>query len=103
MSTYDRKVLAFTFHKICARSWWVLVPVLSIAFYLQAAHNRSAAWNDLSSRTQQMEMEKLLASQHHEDLMIRLQSESDPAWIEMTLMKELGVVPEGWVKVHFQK
>lgn len=92
------------FSSLHIRSWWVLVfTTLSLAFYFQAAHSRTTAISDLSSRMKEMENAKLLTSEQNEALAIRLQSESDPAWIEMTLMKELGVVPEGWVKVHFQK
>jgi hypothetical protein len=50
---------------------------------------------------QELQKERLLALNERDDLMLRLQSESDPAWIEMMLMKELGVVPEGWVKIRF--
>ena len=88
----------------CIRSWWAIVfTTLTVAFYFQAAHSRSAIFSDLSARLQEMEKEKLLASQEQEELSLQLQSETDPAWIEMVLMKELGVVPEGWTKVQFTK
>ena len=60
-------------------------------------------FSDLTLRMQEMEKEKVAVSQEREDLALQLQSETDPAWIEMLLMKELGVVPEGWTKVHFTK
>lgn len=89
---------------ICIRSWWALVfSTLSIAFYFQAAHGRSMIFSDLTLRMQEMEKEKVAVSQEREDLALQLQSETDPAWIEMLLMKDLGVVPEGWTKVHFTK
>ena len=88
----------------CIRSWWVIVfSTLSIAFYFQAAHGRTTIFSDLSLRMQEMESDKLALSQEQDDLDLQLQSETDPAWIEMLLMKELGVVPEGWTKVHFTK
>jgi hypothetical protein len=86
------------------RSWWVFVfSTLSIAFYFQAAHGRTTIFSDMSQRMREMEREKLALSQDQEDLALQLQSETDPAWVEMLLMKELGVVPEGWTKVHFTK
>jgi len=92
------------FRKFCIRSWWTIVfSTLTIAFYFQAAHSRSTIFSDLNVRMQEMEKEKLLASQEQEELSLQLQSETDPAWIEMVLMKELGVVPEGWTKVQFTK
>lgn len=36
-----------------------------------------------------------------EDLALQIRSQQDPAWVEMVLLRELGVVPEGWLKVHF--
>lgn len=33
----------------------------------------------------------------------RVNSQSDPAWIEITLIKGLGLVPEGYQKVLFLK
>ena len=88
----------------CIRSWWAIVfSTLSIAFYFQAAHGRTTIFSDLSLRMQEMESDKLALSQEQDDLDLQLQSETDPAWIEMLLMKELGVVPEGWTKVHFTK
>ena len=88
----------------CIRSWWAIVfSTLCIAFYFQASHNHLNALSDLSARRQDMEKEKLIAAQENDDLSLRLQSEADPAWIELVLMKELGVVPEGWTKVHFKR
>jgi hypothetical protein len=88
----------------CIRSWWAIVfSTLSIAFYFQAAHGRSTIFSDLNVRMQEMEKEKLVVSQEQDDLLLQLQSETDPAWVEMMLMKELGVVPEGWTKVQFTK
>ena len=89
---------------VIIRSWWVIVfCTLCSAVYFQAALGRNAIHSELFSRYQEMEKEKLLASRQQDELMLRLQSESDPAWIEMVLMKELGVVPEGWIKVQFKK
>ena len=90
--------------RFCIRSWWVFVfSTLSVAFYFQAAHGRTIIFSDLSQRLHEMERDKLALSQDREELALQLQSETDPAWVEMLLMKELGVVPEGWTKVHFTK
>ncbi|MBF8262596.1 MAG: hypothetical protein HW387_261 [Parachlamydiales bacterium] len=101
---HSKSVRSSIMRKLFVHSWWAVVfSTLCIAFYFQAAHSRSTVLFDLSSRMQDMEQEKLIVAQEQDELNLRLQSESDPAWIEMTLMKELGVVPEGWTKVHFQK
>jgi hypothetical protein len=85
------------------RSWWVMFLFLIAAIYFQAAYSRHAALSSLSSRLKEMENAKAAAIGQQADLVLQLQSESDPAWIELVLMKELGVVPEGWTKVHFKK
>ena len=73
-----------------------------VAVALHAANDRNAALSEVSFRLQEMEKEKQIAIQEREELTACLQSESDPAWTELVLMKELGVVPEGWIKVHFK-
>lgn len=40
--------------------------------------------------------------EEHEDLVLQIHSQSDPAWIQLTLMKGLGLVPDGQMKVFFQ-
>lgn len=46
--------------------------------------------------------EKINSAEIHRDYLMRqINSQSDPAWIEMVLKKELGLVPEGQIKVYF--
>lgn len=49
-----------------------------------------------------MEKERYLALLEKEHLQLKIASFDDPAWIEMILMRDLGVVPEGYLKVHFK-
>ena len=84
------------------RNWWIFAFVIFCGtFYMQRGTKRDEALSELSFRLQEMEKEKLLACQKRDDMLLRLHSQNDPAWIEMILMRDLGVVPEGWVKVHF--
>lgn len=90
--------------KFWIRSWWVFVfSSLSFAIYFQAANNRSNSLSELYMRLHEMQQEKILAAQERDELALQYQSESDPAWIELVLMKELGVVPDGWTKVYFKR
>ena len=41
------------------------------------------------------------AKSHQHYLKKSINSQSDPAWIEMVLKKELGLVPEGQTKIYF--
>jgi hypothetical protein len=86
------------------RSWWVfLFCFLCISSYVQASRSRDSALTDLALRYCEMEQAKMAALREQEELSMRMHSEHDPAWIELVLMRELGVVPEGWIKVHFTK
>lgn len=85
------------------RSWWVVVFfLLCHASYFQALQHRNDEYQLLSEHLQSLEGEKVLALEVQEDLNRQIHSQSDHAWLEMTLMKSLGVVPEGQVKVFFK-
>jgi len=85
-------------------SWWVFVFLLVCYIgYDQAIKKRKNEIAQLKYQLQELEKEKQIAFNNREDLLLRIDSQTDPAWIEMILMKELGVVPEGHLKVHFQK
>lgn len=87
-----------------SRSWWVVAfCVIASALYFHGVAQKKEALYGLGQRLFAMEQEKRSALQKREDLHLRIASQTDPAWIEMILMRDLGVVPEGFLKVHFQK
>ena len=57
---------------------------------------------DLKFKYSSFLKQKDLIAREKNDLDLKINSQSDPAWIELVLMKELGVVPEGKIKVHFK-
>ncbi len=83
-------------------SWWLLLFLLCCGITLESALGRLESdkmklqeqWSAL-----QLEKEKLLLEQA--DLKLQVNSQSDPAWVELTLMRKLGLVPEGQTKVYF--
>lgn len=88
---------------LIARNWWVLAFVIaSCMIYSQSIQKKKAALSELEGRFQGLEQEKNLVLEQQQELMLQVQSQNDPAWIEMTLMKGLGLVPEGQRKVYFQ-
>ncbi len=85
------------------QGWWVFLFCSLIGLtYLHALKSRNAALDEMAYRFREMEKEQMLALQEKDDLQMRIASQQDPAWIEMVLMREIGVVPEGWIKVHFK-
>ncbi len=86
------------------RSWWVLAFCsLALVACMQAIKSRNHTLSELNFRLTEMEKEKRLALMEKEELNLRIASQGDPSWIELVLLRELGVVPEGFLKVHFKK
>ena len=99
-----KSIIEKLFESLIIRSWWVILFLLiSYIGYDQGIKKRKANIYEITCRLQELEKEKKIALAQKEDLLLKINSQSDPAWIEMVLMKELGVVPEGQLKVHFKK
>jgi hypothetical protein len=55
----------------------------------------------LESQLQTLLNRRQMAIQQQNKLKQQLNSQSDPAWIEIVLKRELGLIPEGQIKVLF--
>ena len=85
------------------RNWWVaLFCSLALFAHFHFSAVKKGEMCQLTSRLDEMLEEKRDAEMAKEDLELRIASQNDPAWIEMVLIRELGVVPEGFLKVHFK-
>jgi hypothetical protein len=65
-------------------------------------HQKGGEMTLLERRLQALEEEKRVAILEKEDLLLQIESQSDPAWIDLTLKRRLGMVPEGERKVYFE-
>ena len=84
------------------KSWWLILVIGVLSFvYFQGMHEKSLLLKELQGRLKGLEQEKLLAQQTQEELLMEIRSETDPAWIELRLMEELGMTPQGAVKIYF--
>lgn len=84
--------------------WWVVCFSITVtSIYLHCIQRKKGQVAELSCRYDEMKKEKEFAFQERESLRLQIDSQNDPSWIEMILMRDLGVVPEGWLKVHFTK
>lgn len=82
--------------------WWVVLCIIfCFALYTHGAHKKRKIVEALQSELSYLQAEKELLAREKEELLLNIKSQSDPAWIEMTLIKVLGLVPEGKVKVYF--
>ena len=86
-------------------SWFVLLFSITCLhlFHTKAVYNQNLTLENLESglaslRTEKQEMECFQA-----ELSMKVNSQSDPVWIQRTLMRCLGVVPKGQRKVFFDE
>lgn len=82
-------------------SWLFLISSFSFAGYHHFVKAKDAAICSLKSDLELLQKKKDLAYLLKEELEMKIASKNDPRWIEMILMKKLGLVPEGYMKVHF--
>lgn len=86
------------------RSWWVIFFILACSILFEhASYPQRLEHIRLLSNLTELESQKKTALLLQEELLRQVNSESDPDWIELTLMKGLGLVPEGQTKVFFKK
>ncbi len=110
MNVFTRKKTATMIHwkihtqTVIFDSWWVLLTCLLCYIGLeQAQKSVHAHQQTLSDRLRELMTEKKKAAELQKKLKMEINSQSDPAWVELTLMKGLGLVPEGQKKVYFLK
>ena len=82
---------------------WGFFAVLAISslFYFNGMRKKEAALLELKGRLAEMEDERELSLEEQRELRLQIDSQNDPAWIEMVLMKKLGMSPEGKQKACF--
>lgn len=89
--------------KAVIRSWWVVsFSLLCFMIYEQAVKTRDEHYNKLSGQLSDLQNEKEKARKKNEELLLQVNSESDPAWVELVLMQGLGLTPEDQTKVFFK-
>lgn len=84
--------------------WWVAFCVGALYLvYSQAAREKVRSFDQLQGRLFELRVlrERLIAE--NEDLEMKLQSQSDPQWIELVLKRRLGLTGEGQTKVLFNR
>ncbi|MBS0653375.1 MAG: hypothetical protein JSR39_07610 [Verrucomicrobia bacterium] len=92
-----------TLKSVIFQSWWMLVfAVGCFLIYTQAMQKKALVAKTLQEQLNVLNTQKEQLLVEHEDLVLQIQSQSDPAWIQLTLMKGLGLVPDGQMKIFFQ-
>lgn len=83
-------------------NWWaVLFVAVCVVVYSGTVSRKQAVMRSLEKRSISLQQEKEGLLYQKQELELQINSQSDPAWIQLTLMKGLGLVPEGQAKVYF--
>jgi len=102
MSTIPRPWRAV--QRFLVHSWWVILyALLCFIVYEKGTYYFLEEEMRLQSRLDQLQQMKDRAIVMQERFKMEINSQSDPDWIELVLMKGLGVVPEGQTKIYFPK
>jgi hypothetical protein len=81
---------------------WVCLFLLCTAITLERALKHvQEEYQILDERWVKLKEQKEAAQSKQEQLKRNINSQSDPAWIELVLKRELGLTPEGQTKVLF--
>ena len=85
-------------------TWMTAVfSLLCFMAFEHAMKNRELDYSKLLHQREELLQEKEKALELQTGLLLQVNSESDPAWIELKLMEKLGVTPEGYKKVFFSR
>lgn len=96
--------LLSTIKKQLLNSWWVFFfALLCFICYEQGIKRQNIQFQALKKQLSELQHEKETALSLHTELSAQILSQQDRDWIELTLMKELGVIPEGQKKVFFSE
>jgi cell division protein FtsB len=82
--------------------WFFLLLSVGALVYVHAMNNKSHLYEEMTLQLADLTKKKEEALQTREELALQIQSQSDPAWVEMVLKRNLGMVREGQMKVYFQ-
>ena len=91
------------FDQLVAKSWWTILFVLICLFTYDLSSRKKLQ----TQRSLQEKLATLEESVHHakkEQLLMQQQiaAQDDPDWIELMLMRKLGLVPENQTKILFK-
>lgn len=90
--------------ELLKRNWWMITFLCLVAlFFWQNSRKTYFIAADLQDRLANILEEKRLVMVERDDLLLQIQSQCDPEWVELVLMRRLGLIPEGQTKVYFER
>lgn len=86
------------------QSWWVILyTIICYMLFENGMNTRDQEYAKLQQQFIDLEKQKKEVLALQEKLLLEINSQSDPAWVELVLMKGMGLVPENQIKVFFDK
>lgn len=85
-------------------SWWppIFFALAALAWYECGEEQYSQLHRQFDSKLHALEQQKEAYLAIQAALLQQVNSQSDPEWVEMVLIRELGLLPEGNDKVFFR-
>ena len=90
--------------EIFVGSWWLILLIVCCLFIDgRVSSKRDHEYQSLAEQHQALLKQKEEALAMQEEFQLHLYSSShDPSWIELVLIRELGVIPDGQTKFFFK-
>jgi uncharacterized membrane protein len=90
------------FPKWVVQWWWVIAFfILVLAIYLSSLKQQQETIQEALTELQQLTQKKNKLYAQKEELLLQMENQTNPAWIEIVLKRNLGLVPKNQVKVYF--
>lgn len=90
--------------EVFIKSWWVVLFILACYFfYEQGLRRKDREHAFLQNQYSELVQKKKSVKKQQLELRREINGQSDKASLELILIKEMGLVPEGQTKVVFKK
>jgi hypothetical protein len=90
--------------QLLRKNWWMVTFFCLVGlFFWQNSRKTYFVAADLQERLADIMEQQRLVALERDDLLLQIQSQKDPKWVELILMRRLGLIPEGQTKVYFEQ
>ncbi len=90
------------YHTLFYHAWWVFVFLFAcLIFYERSLQERELLYQKLTEQLAMLQADKQKALFTQQNLRMQIDSQNDPVWLELTLLRVLGLVPEDQQKIYF--
>lgn len=103
-TSQELEVPNFSWLDFFKSSWWILLFCGGcLGIYAHCMEKKQSEYLDIKEKIKQLELQRDTLAKVQDNLKLQIHSQNDPEWIELTLKKQLGLVPDGQMKVYFKR